>query len=90
MTNNPTSPSAVWAVVVFLLGLMALPVRRGRLLRAMHWHLWRLECADKRVATFCKPHKYLDNGRAVREPWAVLRKLGVRRRLSRGYVPREY
>lgn len=37
----------------------------------------------------CKPHKFLDNGRAIREPWAVLRKLGIRRRLSRGYVPRE-
>lgn len=31
----------------------------------------------------CKPHKNRGNGRARREPWAVLCKLGKRRRLSR-------
>jgi hypothetical protein len=32
----------------------------------------------------CRPWKHKDTGRAVREPWPVLRKLGKRRRLSRG------
>jgi hypothetical protein len=32
----------------------------------------------------CKPHKNRRNARAVREPWAVLRKSGKRRRLRRG------
>ena len=31
----------------------------------------------------CKPHKNRRNGRAVRDPWPVLRKLGKRRRLGR-------
>ena len=31
----------------------------------------------------CKPHKSRRNGRAVREPWPVLRKTGKRRRLRR-------
>jgi len=31
----------------------------------------------------CKPHKNRRNGRAVRDPWPVLRKLGKRRRISR-------
>ena len=32
----------------------------------------------------CKPHKNRRQGRAVREPVAVLRKIGKRRRLRRG------
>lgn len=32
----------------------------------------------------CKPHKHRDAGRAVRDPWPVLKKLGKRRRVSRG------
>ena len=32
----------------------------------------------------CRPHKLRSNGRAVREPWAVLRQLGKRRRVRRG------
>lgn len=32
----------------------------------------------------CKSHKHSGNGRAVREPWAVLRKLGKKRRVTRG------
>jgi len=32
----------------------------------------------------CKPHKNRRNGRAAREPWSVLRKVGKKRRLSRG------
>lgn len=32
----------------------------------------------------CKPHKLRANGRAVRDPWAALRKIGKRRRVSRG------
>lgn len=32
----------------------------------------------------CTPHKNRRNGRAVREPWPVLRKIGKRRRISRG------
>ncbi len=31
----------------------------------------------------CKPGKDRRNGRAAREPWAVLRQLGKRRRISR-------
>lgn len=31
----------------------------------------------------CKPHKNRRNGRAVREPWTVLRKTGKRRRVRR-------
>lgn len=31
----------------------------------------------------CKPHKNRRNGRAVREPWAVLRTIGKKRRVSR-------
>ena len=31
----------------------------------------------------CKAHKFKDNGRAEREPWAVLRKIGHKRRLTR-------
>lgn len=31
----------------------------------------------------CKPHKNRRNGRAVREPWPVLRKTGKRRRIRR-------
>ena len=31
----------------------------------------------------CKPHKNRLNGRGVREPWAVLRKIGNQRRLTR-------
>ncbi len=34
----------------------------------------------------CKPHKDRRAGRAVREPWSVLRQLGRKRRLSRGYL----
>jgi len=33
---------------------------------------------------FCKPHKDRRQGRAVREPWAVLRQIGKKRRVSRG------
>jgi hypothetical protein len=36
----------------------------------------------------CSPHKFKDAGRAEREPWAVLRKLGTKRRVSRGALPR--
>ena len=32
----------------------------------------------------CKPHKNRRQGHAVREPWAVLRAIGKRRRISRG------
>jgi hypothetical protein len=31
----------------------------------------------------CKPHKNRLNGRAVREPWAVLRTIGKKRRVRR-------
>lgn len=31
----------------------------------------------------CAPHKFKDNGRSVREPWAVLRKIGKKRRVTR-------
>lgn len=31
----------------------------------------------------CKPHKNRGQGRSKREPWAVLRQIGKRRRLSR-------
>jgi hypothetical protein len=31
----------------------------------------------------CKPHKNRLNGRGVREPWAVLRKIGKKRRVTR-------
>lgn len=34
----------------------------------------------------CRPWKYKDNGRAEREPWAVLRAIGKRRRVRRGDV----
>ena len=34
----------------------------------------------------CKPWKDNRLGRAYREPWAVLRKLGKRRRLGRNYL----
>ncbi len=33
---------------------------------------------------FCKPHKDRRAGRAVREPWAVLRQIGKKRRVRRG------
>jgi hypothetical protein len=33
---------------------------------------------------FCKPHKNRRHGRAAREPWAVLRQIGKKRRISRG------
>jgi hypothetical protein len=33
---------------------------------------------------YCKPHQDRRQGRAVREPWAVLRHLGKKRRLRRG------
>jgi len=32
----------------------------------------------------CKPHKNQRQGRAVREPWAVLRQIGKKRRVRRG------
>lgn len=32
----------------------------------------------------CKPHKRRGQGRSVRDPWAVVRKLGRGRRLKRG------
>ena len=32
----------------------------------------------------CKPHKDRHNGRAAREPWAVLRQIGRKRRIRRG------
>lgn len=32
----------------------------------------------------CHPHKNRRNGRAVREPWGVLRQIGKRRRVDRG------
>lgn len=35
----------------------------------------------------CKSHKILNQGDAVRMPWAVLRSMGKRRRVSRRYVP---
>lgn len=31
----------------------------------------------------CKPHKFRDLGQAERQPWAVVRKFGKKRRLSR-------
>jgi hypothetical protein len=34
----------------------------------------------------CKPHKIRGHGRAQREPWAVLKKIGKRRRVSRGDI----
>lgn len=34
----------------------------------------------------CKPHKRRGAGRAVRDPVAVARKLGKRRRLTRRYL----
>ncbi len=37
----------------------------------------------------CKPHKHKDAGRAVREPWAVLRQLGKKRRVKRGDLGNE-
>ena len=35
----------------------------------------------------CKNHKFRDHGRAVRDPWTVLRKLGRRRRAGRHDIP---
>lgn len=35
----------------------------------------------------CKPHKNQRAGRAVREPYAVLKQLGQRRRISRNELP---
>jgi hypothetical protein len=32
----------------------------------------------------CKPVKFKDAGRAVREPWPVLKKIGKKRRVRRG------
>ncbi|MFI1012966.1 hypothetical protein [Streptomyces sp. NPDC020965] len=32
----------------------------------------------------CSPHKHKGHGRAVRDPWPVLRKTGKKRRLRRG------
>ena len=32
----------------------------------------------------CKPHKFKDNGQAVRKPVAELRRLGKRRKLTVG------
>lgn len=37
-----------------------------------------------RGCAMCKPHKRRGAGRAAKEPVAVLRKLGKRRRLARG------
>lgn len=37
-----------------------------------------------RSCGLCKPWKFKDHGRAVREPAAVLRQLGKRRRVRRG------
>ena len=31
----------------------------------------------------CKPHKHDANGQSVRQPWAVLRKTGKKRKVSR-------
>lgn len=38
----------------------------------------------------CKPHKDRRLGRAAREPWSVLRKLGKARRINRGYLGDDY
>lgn len=35
----------------------------------------------------CKPHKNRAYGRAIRDPWAVRRKLGSKRRASRHEIP---
>jgi len=32
----------------------------------------------------CKPHKNRRHGRAAREPWAMLRRIGKKRRVTRG------
>ena len=42
-----------------------------------------------RGCQLCKPHKFKDNGQAVRTPAAVLRQLGKSRRLSRNFVPED-
>ena len=34
----------------------------------------------------CKPHTNRRNGRAVREPWRVVRRIGKKRRLGRGDI----
>lgn len=40
-----------------------------------------------RGCPLCKDHKFKDHGRAVREPWPVLRKLGTKRRVKRNQIP---
>jgi hypothetical protein len=37
----------------------------------------------------CKPQKFRDNGRPVRDPWPVERKLGLRRRYGRHDIPED-
>jgi hypothetical protein len=37
-----------------------------------------------RGCTVCKPHTYRGAGRSAKEPWAVLRQLGKKRRVRRG------
>lgn len=37
----------------------------------------------------CQPHKNRAYGRAIRDPWAVRRQLGSKRRASRHEVPDE-
>ncbi|MBO3751185.1 hypothetical protein J5X84_34360 [Streptosporangiaceae bacterium NEAU-GS5] len=36
--------------------------------------------------TGCNPHKLKGAGRAEKEPWKVLRKLGKKRRVTRGDI----
>jgi hypothetical protein len=40
-----------------------------------------------RGCQLCKPHKFKDHGRAVRDPFAVRRKLGKKRRAGRHDIP---
>jgi hypothetical protein len=42
---------------------------------------------NQKGCALCKPHKDHRCGRAFREPWAVLRKIGKKRRIKRGEIP---
>lgn len=39
---------------------------------------------QRKGCALCKPHKDRRLGRAAREPWPVLRKVGKKRRVRRG------
>lgn len=67
---------------------MSHPARRGGVGHGTESFMAHSPHKNWKGCRVCKPHKMRGRGRAFRDPWPVLRKLGMKRRVTRNDLGR--